>query len=437
MRGCFLLVAWLATIVPLFSSALNITKIVFRDDITRPGPGSIVFWEVDVLDSDPAAVQVLLADVNDLGTNLTIFPSFDFKDPVRNSPNAGGPIPTEVEPGFSYVLFMTPTANATNVLAISPVFQIWPEEHVVETTATPSPSSTPSSLPKEEESESELPLGTIVGGSVGGFAILVLFIVLLYFLLRKPRPKQHPAPIIQPPPNNPQISPFVLPVGPTAEPAHSGHPETYPLTPSSQGYHSRTDFNSSSNEKAGLRAQQRLRDRYGHSSASGSTQTPPRELSDPARSMSGSSDNLLAQPSGGDHYATSVSGSEGRGQSQSSGHRRGPSLKTAAMRADQLRRERERIDREIAELEDQSVYSGTGSGSVTSGSRANRMSRDEVQSQIAALRSQMQRMEREREVVGPGFDEPPPEYVPRTSLAGPSVGASPSTSYPADSKARI
>ncbi|TFK28115.1 hypothetical protein FA15DRAFT_665593 [Coprinopsis marcescibilis] len=393
MNGLGYLLAWhlLACIAPLVN-ALRITAVKFNGT-DRPTPRTIIHFETQgtATASDPIHVDIFLRNTGTQRQDLAV-PQWT----IKGTPNAGFPIPDQIEPGASYVLRMT-DSNTQVVVADSVVFEIFP----IGTPPSPEYEQQQNTPAPEAPTEPSVPLGPIIGGVVGGVAIIVIFFVLLWFLLRKPKKRQQnsrspPNPDPQAPHPNPAsavgpdgkplISPFIIPSstgGNTKDSHYGSHIEAYPLTsPTSQS----SGF-SAREEKARLAAQSARESRHRTTTSGHSAQN---SLAHASHDGSGASDPLLSRP----QYPPSVGG-----DSKRSLH--------SAQRADQLRRERERIDREIADLESQSVFSGTGS----SNSR-NRPVSEDVMGQIAALREQVARMENRGYTQ---MDEPPPEYVPSSS----------------------
>ena len=222
----------------------------------------------------------------------------------------------------------------------------------------------------------------------------MLFFILLWLLLNK-REKNRASTLPLPdtntrarkPGDKDVISPFVLPT------ANASQPESIPMTASSNSQSRFGPHESAASEKARLKARLAGQPKYFDTAdAGGSGHVGGASGFERAPSASGasSSDHLL-----------------GSARSDASHQRAPSSAKSAAIRAEQLRRERERIDQEIAQLEKSSVYSGAA------GSRSRPS--DDVRSQIASLRDQVTKLERGNAGYTP-IDEPPPEYVARRSL---------------------
>ncbi|EAU85416.2 hypothetical protein CC1G_07110 [Coprinopsis cinerea okayama7 len=443
MRRVDVVYAWLLYIstLPLICSALSIRNVEALDT-DRPTAGIALYFETSGsrTSEDPEVVNVLIRDPRQ-GNNTLIIGELN----IEEEPDIGFHLP-DLPPGNGYIIrIVDPSSN--RVLADSATFEIFPpgtppSENYSSTAGTGPTTSThtvisPSRSPgasnngdKEDGGGSQL--GVIIGGAVGGFAIVVLFFVLLWLLLRKRKPKQPELAPFNPDstPMHPQIfsgapkdkdgviSPFFIPTADGGNAAHTPFTESIPLTPSSLSADNSGVFVSASSEKARLRAQQTMRDRAMYNASSSSS---GQARSEAGGSAAGSSDNLLAsrkhQHQQFVYPPSSSSGSETKGHARANS---GTSARMAAARAEQLRRERERIDREIAELENQSAYSGGSAigsayGGVSQGS-------EDLVAQIAMLREQVGRIERERAITGHGYElEPPPEYVPRSQ-----EGASPS-----------
>ncbi|KAH6913091.1 hypothetical protein BKA70DRAFT_1421354 [Coprinopsis sp. MPI-PUGE-AT-0042] len=391
--------AWkyvLYLLAPIYLTSVSALEITLAPDGTdHPTPATTLYFNTagTFTDGDPELVEVILRDTR-RGNETRIF-----EHNIKAQPDLGFKLDV-FPPGQGYILRLD-DASSNAVAATSRPFEIYAlgtppsSTYNLQPSSAPSPSPSPSSSgePLEDEpSESKLPLGTIIGGAVGGFAVLVLFFVLLWLLLNRREKKRSPQTLPDPnsrarkPGDKDVIAPFILPT------ANASHPESIPMTASTA---SPTRFGeSAAAEKARLKARLAGQPKYFDSAESSTTRSPETVGFERAPSAGGasSSDHLL-----------------GSAHSDAS-HRRAPSSsKSAAIRAEQLRRERERIDQEIAQLEKSSVYSGGAAG----GSKPRPS--DDIRGQIASLRDQVTKMERG----GAGYtpiDEPPPEYVARRSL---------------------
>ena len=273
--------------------------------------------------------------------------------------------------------------------------------------------------------KSPLPVGAIAGGVVGGVALIALFILLLWCIRRQDRPitmdeverkRQKKQKKLK---ETEVISPFTL----TEPPPHS--PNTYP--PSSPEVSTSTSPSSPSNgqqpgrqrsnsnrmdaraEKARLAQNMRTRDFF----SPGGIERLPTELTanstigDPSSDEAYTSSSALITTEGSTSSPSKSSRKKGSSKSRTKAHRTNMS---DAEKAEELRKEREKLDKQIAELERRASVGG----SRNTTRRRQTSEDDEMLAQLTALREQMQLMDRGRTSVP---QEPPPEYYP-ASIAG-------------------
>ena len=384
-------------VAPIYFTSVEALQITLAPENTdKPTPATTLYFNTagTFEEGDPEEVLVILRDTR--RNNETRI----FQHGIKAQPDLGFKLDV-FPPGPGYILRLD-DAVTNQTAAQSSTFEIFALGTPPSSTYNNQPSSQPPPVPSasetgeppEEPEESKLPLGTIIGGAVGGFAVLVLFFILLWLLLNK-REKNRAAPLplagdpntrTRKPGDKDVISPFVLPT------ANASQPESIPMTASSNSQSRFGPHESASSEKARLKARLAGQPKYfDNADAGGSGHVAGFERA-PSAGGASSSDHLL-----------------GSVHSDAASHRRAPSsAKSAAARAEQLRRERERIDQEIAHLEKSSVYSGGVGGSRSRPS-------EDVRSQIASLRDQVTKLERGNAGYTP-IDEPPPEYVARRSL---------------------
>lgn len=250
---------------------------------------------------------------------------------------------------------------------------------------------------------------------MGGVALLALFVFLLWCIRRQDRPitpeevqrkQQKKQKKLQ---EKDIISPFTL----TALPPPSS-PNTYPpssaegsLSPTSPAKFQPQRMRSNSNrqdaraEKARLAQHMRSQEPF----SPGSIERLPTELT--ANSTVGSDEAYTSQTTLVPSSSPSKSPRKKRKKSKDRTHR---TQLSDAERAEELKRERERLDKEIAELERRASVGG----SRNAGRRQQNSEDDEMLAQLTSLREQMQQLNQGRTNVP---HEPPPEYYP-ASVAG-------------------
>lgn len=265
---------------------------------------------------------------------------------------------------------------------------------------------TAESATESPSQKSPLPVGAIAGGVVGGIALIAIFILLVWCIRRQDRPitpeeverkRQKRQKKVK---EKDVISPFTL----TAPPPSS--PNTYPpssaegsMSPSSPSHFQPQRKRSNSNrqdarsEKARLAQLMRNQEPF----VPGPIERLPTELT--ANSTIGSDDAHASQaalvPSSSPKKSPRKKGQKTKGRT----HR---TQMSDAERAEELKRERERLDKQIAELERRASVGG----SSNAGRRQRTSVDDEMLAQLTSLREQMHLLDR-------GVpQEPPPEYYP-------------------------
>ncbi|KAJ2917407.1 hypothetical protein MD484_g3006, partial [Candolleomyces efflorescens] len=360
-----------------------------------------MFFDTTRESGEPQYVDVILGD-SDRNNSTTLFARHD----LERTPDAGFPLPDGIPAGTGYsVRMVDATSSERRVLATSPTFQVYAagtppsasySSGTAETTTgvvltqSASPSSSTSSAQTSTAattSNHKLPVGAIAGGVVGGVALLVLFFVLLYCIRKQGRPL------------TPQelekkkklkekdiISPFIIPQT-TSEPLSNGATAGSPTAASGAvNGHQPSDARV---EKARLAMLVNNANR--NFFTPGAIERLPTELT--ANSTIGET----SLPS-----ASSVSTND-TSHPLVGAHRRKVSKGKIA---EELRRERERLDKQIAELERR-----TSVGGSRAASRRTNTDNDEMLAELAALREQMSLVQ----AAVP--NEPPPDYYP-ASITG-------------------
>ncbi|CAA7263873.1 unnamed protein product [Cyclocybe aegerita] len=394
---------WILLVTLLFPGCLSYVITTEPWQTNRPVPGGTIFYNIQHTEGEVVLVDILLISAT-RGNTTTIFGDSDLTK--QDDANAGFTIPF-VPPGM-YMIRLVATSTK-QFLADSPQFEIFPVGTAsassssatslpatplptftgLTTTSTSSGSSTSNTAgaagsDTSTSSESSPPVGGIVGGVLGGLLVLVVLGIVLW------RRRQRRAG---------EVAESVLP---TSE-ANSGSVQPYTLSPRSM---------------EGLGA---LADPEG-GSIYPSSMAPSTAVNRQAGPLPSKSHVLL-----GKGY-----GAAGEGSSSVSV----TSPMSPEARTDLLRRERERINREIAELENRTNNSGSQGtasmslpSSITAASTtSSRPPRDQdLAAQLEALRNQIQQME-ERQAYGtnavdfeppPGYDGPPaPQPIPEPNAPG-------------------
>ncbi|KAJ3500491.1 hypothetical protein NMY22_g19245 [Coprinellus aureogranulatus] len=409
-------------------SALEFTLEPWGTD--RPVPGTVVFFSVSRTTGDPQFVDVLLMD-NGRGNSSILFSRHD----LAQYSYAGFELPAGIPPGNAYVVRMSDaTTSPPQPLKDSRPFQIYaPGTPPSVATSTSTMTGTvlsviaasPTGTSDSSSGKSKLPVGAIAGGVVGGVALIALFILLLWCIRRQDRPitqeeverkRQKKQKKLQ---EKDVISPFTL-----TEPPPLPSPNTYPPS-SAEGSSSPTSLSNSlprrqrsnSNrqdaraEKARLAQHMRNQEPF----SPRSIERLPTELTANSTLGGSGSDDVhtssttLVQPS----PPSKSPRKKGRKKSTERVYRTqlplSPQLSDAEM-AEELRKERERLDRQIADLERRASVGG----SRKSSRRRQTSEDDEMLAQLATLRERMHLLDTGRTSVP---SEPPPEYYP-ASVAG-------------------
>ncbi|KAF9035187.1 hypothetical protein BJ165DRAFT_1510710 [Panaeolus papilionaceus] len=395
------------------SYAYTITTKTLTD---RPTVGDNLFYEIVLESSDTITiVDIHLAD-GSRGNSSLVFGSSDLNKPT--DARAGFPIPA-VPPGSSYTVRIL-AANNKRRLADSASFEIFARGASSPTSLGPTtlPSSGPTSTPSQSHTNTpgdnaqastkkSTPVGPIIGGVLGGLLAIVLILLALLLMGRRKKKKRmsyyesnnKPRPITPPPLG--EVKPFVV-----------NHPEL----PSS------TDADSTTNLST-ITAATGNRTAMGEKARLAQAQARSRSNRD-IRSLQ----TTNASPS---------------------------SPVPSSSRADELRIERDRLNRMIADLENRTISSPSTLGgmstftfvssSAQSGSSSGDSRDHQLAEQVAALREQIQRMEarQAQQPTSPqnfssatsntGYTdyEPPPGYEPPpSSTTSPTAVASPDASQP-------
>ncbi|PPQ71916.1 hypothetical protein CVT24_008057, partial [Panaeolus cyanescens] len=392
----------LVSIGVLIIPAHGYTITVTTPSNNRPRPGDNLFYDITRGPSDTVTiVDIHLADGN-RGNSSLIFGSSDLTKSTDAS--AGFPIPG-VPPGSAYTIRLLDASNK-NRLADSATFQIFaidspsgsslPPATLPPAASTSTPTQSPTTAPSETvtASKKSTPIGPIIGGVLGGLLAIVLILLALLLLGRRKKRRlsyyesnNKPRPITPPP--NGEVKPFT--VRPSEPPTDiDGTESTTNLTYTASTRTATTGARTTMSEKARL-AQAQAQARF----------RPVQDIH--------SQPNAPSSPTG-----------------------------SAAARAEELRMERDRLNRLIADLENRTVSSPSTFGSASTYTFASSSNQTGVSSgdsrdhhlaeQVAALREQIQRMEARQTqhtsqqqfssaTSNAGFTdyEPPPGYEPPPS----------------------
>ncbi|RXW17530.1 hypothetical protein EST38_g8324 [Candolleomyces aberdarensis] len=360
-----------------------------------------MFFDTTRESGDPQYVDVILADT-ERGNSTTLFARHD----LERTPDAGFPLPEVIPHGTGYIVRMVDaTSSERRVLATSPAFQVYaagtpPSSSyssstadtttgVVLTQSAPTSSSTsPAQASTTAETIHKLPVAAIAGGVVGGVALLVLFFVLLYCIRKQGRPLT-PEELEKKKKLKEKdiISPFIIQQSTSEQaPSNGGTTGSPTIASGPVNAHHPSDARA---EKARLAMLANNANR--NFFTPGAIERLPTELT--ANSTIGDSMNSASSVSTNDTSNPLVGA-----------HRRKVSKSKIA---EELRRERERLDKQIAELERRTSVGGSRAAAV----RRNNTDNDEMLAELAALREQM------TVVQSRVPNEPPPDYYP-ASIAG-------------------
>ncbi|KAJ2922406.1 hypothetical protein H1R20_g14671, partial [Candolleomyces eurysporus] len=364
-----------------------------------------MFFDTTRESGEPQYVDVILADT-ERNNSTTLFARHD----LERTPDAGFPLPETIPPGTGYIVRMVDaTSSERRVLATSPAFQVYAARTppsssysssaadtttgVVLTQSAPTSSSTSPAQASTtaETSTHKLPVAAIAGGVVGGVALLVLFFVLLYCIRKQGRPLT-PEELEKKKKLKEKdiISPFIIPQSTSEQvPSNGGTTGSPTIASGAVNGHQPSDARA---EKARLAMLANNANR--NFFTPGAIERLPTELT--ANSTIG--DSM--------HSASSVSTND-TSNPLVGAHRRKVSKSKIA---EELRRERERLDKQIAELERRTSVGGSRATAV----RRNNTDNDEMLAELAALREQMTLVQSRQTPVP---NEPPPDYYP-ASIAG-------------------
>ncbi|KAF5342507.1 hypothetical protein D9611_001527 [Ephemerocybe angulata] len=370
----------------------------------KPVPDTIVFFYANLSSGDPQFVDVILVNTKRENTT-TLFANHD----LNKLPDAGFRLPyVPTDTGF-LVRMTDTTSTPPKTLAESKPFQIYPpgtppspsqtETGPMSGTVLPTTSSVPTSTRDETSADkkSSVPVGAIAGGVVGGVALIALFGFLLYCIRRQGRPitakelekKQKKKLKLK---ENDVVSPFIVDQPPPPIPLSGTSPTESTgshSAPASRSYEPRS-------EKARLAQTLALQAQF----TPPSVDRFPTELTASSTLAGGSSQHHTPSSLGSETLATTTP-THRRKQSK---RRKAPgSIPSSPV--EELKRERDRLDREISELERRSSMGGSRTP------RRHDTESDEMLAQLTALRERMHMIDSQASPRASNPEEPPPDYT--------------------------